>query len=71
MNLLSISPTNDTVSLPNVLGEDSRVVYEIFFNFIDTDWLVVPDNVSCDTFLHLITLADYFCVPLLAQLCSN
>lgn len=38
---------------------------------MDSDWLVVPDNISAETYLQLITLADYFCVPVLVQLCSN
>ncbi len=36
-----------------------------------SDWLVVPDNVSADTYIQLILLADYFCVPLLTHLCCN
>jgi len=43
----------------------------MLFNFLESDWLVVPDNTSTDTYLQLITLADYFCVPVLVQLCSN
>jgi len=59
------------VSLIDVLGENNKMVYEIFFNFMDTDWLVVPDNVSVETYLELSILADYFCVPVLSQVCCN
>lgn len=47
------------------------MVYEIFFNFMDTEWLVVPDNISVNTYLQLTVLADYFCIPILSQLCCN
>jgi hypothetical protein len=53
------------------MGNDNKIVYEIFFNFMESDWLVVPDNVSIDTYLQLTYLADYFCVPVLTQLCCN
>jgi hypothetical protein len=43
----------------------------MFFNFLDTDWLVISDNSSADTYLQLIALGDYFCVPVLTQLCCN
>ena len=32
---------------------------------------MVSDNVSVDTYLLLTFLADYFCVPVLMQLCCN
>jgi hypothetical protein len=43
----------------------------MFFNFLDSDWLVVPDNVSTQTYEELIVLGDYFCVPVLVQICAN
>ena len=47
------------------------MTYEIFFNFLDSDWLVVPDNISAYTLIQLTILADYFCIPTLSQLCCN
>jgi hypothetical protein len=38
---------------------------------LDSDWLVVPDNVSTQTYEELIVLGDYFCVPTLVQICAN
>ncbi len=55
----------------DILGEENKIVYQMFFNFLESDWLVVPDNVSAETFLQLIMLADYFCVKVLSQLCCN
>lgn len=43
----------------------------MLFNFLESDWLVVPENISSDTYLQLVTLADYFCLPALTQLCCN
>jgi hypothetical protein len=38
---------------------------------LESDWLVVPDNVSTQTYEELIVLGDYFCVPVLVQICAN
>lgn len=70
-NLLSRCDLSQKLSLINVLGEDNKMIYEIFFNFLESDWLVIPDNVSTETCLQLAMLADYFCVPVLSQLCCN
>ena len=48
-----------------------KIVYDIFFNFISTGWLVTLDNVSEKVLMDLVILADYFCVPKLAEICSN
>jgi len=38
---------------------------------LDSDWLVLPDNLSVDTLIALNYLADYFCIPVLSHICSN
>jgi len=40
-------------------------------NFLDTDFLVVPDNISYETYSQLTILAEYYCVPVLTQICCN
>lgn len=63
--------SSENITLFDVHGDSNKILYEIFFNFMHSDWLVVPDNVSAETYIQLILLADYFCVPLLTQLCCN
>lgn len=69
--LFNAQKDSQNIQLVDHLENDNKIIYEIFFNFIDTDWLVVSDNVSVDTYLRLTYLADYFCVPVLSQLCCN
>ncbi len=70
-NLFSKVSLGEQISIVNILSDESKIVYQIFINFLENDWLVVPDNVSVDTFLALTILADYFCIPILSQLCCN
>lgn len=62
---------SEQICIYNILGEETKIVYEIFFNFLETDWLVIPDNASIDTFMGLTYLSDYFCIPVLSQICCN
>lgn len=59
------------ITLNNLIGDENKIVYEIFFNFLETGFLVLPDNGSTETFMSLSTLSDYFCVSSLIQICSN
>lgn len=38
---------------------------------MSTGWLVTQNNITENILLDLVVLADYFCVPKLAQICSN
>ena len=53
------------------LVQNDKVLYDVFFEYMETDWLVLPDNVSANTIMQLSLLADYFCVAPLNRTCCN
>lgn len=70
-NIMSSEFSDEKYKLIDILGSESEIVYQIFFNFLDTDFLAVPDNISPETYLQLTVLAEYYCVPVLTQICCN
>ena len=68
MNLFGAN--DGQIDLTN-LAQNDKVLFDVFFAYMETDWLVLPDNVSANTIMQLSTLADYFCVAPLNKTCCN
>lgn len=69
-----INPKSGSYHLRDILAADNMkatsnfITYQILINFLYSDLLVIPQNISEQTLVDLARLADYFCLLKLKNL---